>query len=171
MNAQSDGFLLVDSNWDFSLELVAHIQSLHEGLASNIIIAGDNTKQMLKMMFNEQIKDYCYCDFDNEISVSELATYLHRHHNISAVLLYSLDYHLASEEQRFIFDSLHPHRFLIEQSPQGFTLNMLRASTTLNHLSCHPNIVSLPAPDLILAKLTGLLCSKEKVLDNPVVDQ
>ncbi|MEJ6475046.1 hypothetical protein [Pseudoalteromonas piscicida] len=163
MNALSDGFLLVDSNWDFSLELVEHLQNIRTTGASNIIIAGDNTKQMLKMMFNEQIKDYCYCDFDNEISVSELASYLHRHHNINAILLYSLDYHLASEEQRFIFDSLHPHRFLIEQSPQGFQVDLLRSQATINHLSCHPETAGLSDPDLLLAKLTGLLCGKAKV--------
>ena len=90
MALQDGCFLLVDSNWDFSLELVEHIKARQLGAASNIIIAGDNTKQMLKMMFNEQIKDYCYCDFDNEISVSELATYLHQHHKICAVLFYAL---------------------------------------------------------------------------------
>lgn len=163
MNALSDGLLLVDSNWDFSQELVEHLQNVRSSQASNIIIAGDNTKQMLKMMFKEQIKDYCYCDFDNEISVSELASYLHRHHNIHAVLLYSLDYHLATEEQRFIFDSLHPHRFLIEQSPQGFQITKLHSQASINHLSCHPDTAGLPDPDLMLAKLTGLLCGKAKV--------
>ncbi|MCF7515551.1 hypothetical protein L3V43_18125 [Pseudoalteromonas sp. L23] len=163
MNALSDGFLLVDSNWDFSQELVEHLQNVRSSQASNIIIAGDNTKQMLKMMFKEQIKDYCYCDFDNEISVSELASYLHRHHNINAVLLYSLDYHLATEEQRFIFDSLHPHRFLIEQTPQGFQITKQHSQALINHLSCHPDTAGLPDPDLMLAKLTGLLCGKAKV--------
>lgn len=163
MNALSDGFLLVDSNWDFSQELVEHLQNVRSSQASNIIIAGDNTKQMLKMMFKEQIKDYCYCDFDNEISLSELASYLHRHHNIHAVLLYSLDYHLATEEQRFIFDSLHPYRFLIEQSPQGFQITKQHSQALINHLSCHPDTAGLPDPDLMLAKLTGLLCGKAKV--------
>ena len=164
MALQDGCFLLVDSNWDFSLELVEHIKARQPGAASNIIIAGDNTKQMLKMMFNEQIKDYCYCDFDNEISVSELATYLHQHHKICAVLFYALDYHLASSEQRFIFDSLHRFRFIIEQSPAGFEVSQLNASATINHLSCHPERNDLPSVALMLTELSQLLGVKSQVV-------
>lgn len=37
---------------------------------------------MVKLMFDELIKDYCYCDFSNEISVFELVSYLYEYYII-----------------------------------------------------------------------------------------
>ena len=75
--------------------------------ASTLIAAGSNTRQLVKMMFDELIKDYSYCDLENEISVSELINYLKEHHDLHGVLFNNTDYLLASDKQRFIYNSLH----------------------------------------------------------------
>ncbi|KZN33059.1 hypothetical protein [Pseudoalteromonas luteoviolacea] len=142
MSLNLDNFLLVDSNWEFSQEFVEFVKTLAPDTPSKIIIAGDNTKQMLKMMFKDQIKDYSYCDFDNEISVSELATYLHEHHQIKGVLINSLDYHLADEKQRFIFNSLHAERYTIEQLPNGYDYHRISDPFNNNHLTCNSSLAA-----------------------------
>ncbi|QPB82083.1 hypothetical protein CWC22_003290 [Pseudoalteromonas rubra] len=144
-----ENFLLVDSNWEFSREFAAHLKAQHPDAPSELLIAGDNTKQMLKMMFQEQVKDYCYCDFANEISVSELASYLHEHHKVKGVLIYALDYHLADETQRFIFNSLHRQRITVEQSDRGYVYHPLRDPFNNNHLTCH-STVSATTQDSVL---------------------
>ncbi|MBE0366853.1 hypothetical protein J8L98_07125 [Pseudoalteromonas sp. MMG013] len=129
-----DNFLLVDSNSEFSRELAEHLKANDQ--AENLIVAGDNTRHLVKMMFDNLISDYCYCDFANEISVSELATYLHDHHKIQGVLISSLDYKLANEAQLFILDSLHPKRYLVEQLTDGYQYQLISSNSHNNHLSC-----------------------------------
>ncbi|AOT07177.1 hypothetical protein [Pseudoalteromonas luteoviolacea] len=142
MSLKLDNFLLVDSNWEFSQEFVEFVKSLAPDTPSQLIIAGDNTKQMLKMMFKDQIKDYSYCDFDNEISVSELATYLHEHHKIQGVLIYALDYNLADEKQKFIFNSLHAERYTIEQLANGYDYHRINDTFNNNHLTCNSSLAA-----------------------------
>ncbi|WP_440054051.1 hypothetical protein ACSLBF_14420 [Pseudoalteromonas sp. T1lg65] len=137
MATKSSNFLLVDSNGEFSQELLDYLQSQAPQAPSDMIIAGDYTRQMLKMMFKQQVKDYYYCDFSNEISVTELASYLLDYHVINGVLLHALDYQLASREQKFIFNSLHPNRFLVDQTPQGYTIKLVSTHPIHNHLTCH----------------------------------
>lgn len=132
-----DNFLLVDSNSEFSREFTEYLKTNDN--SSNLIVAGDNTRHLVKMMFDNLISDYCYCDFANEISVSELASYLHEHHKIQGVLISSVDYHLANEAQLFIFNSLHPTRYLIEQRPSGYEYQPLSDTPHNNHLSCFQN--------------------------------
>ncbi|RJE76712.1 hypothetical protein BGP78_12045 [Pseudoalteromonas sp. MSK9-3] len=137
MSINLDNFLLVDSNSEFSREFTEHLKANNE--ANNLIVAGDNTRHLVKMMFDNLISDYSYCDFANEISVSELATYLHEHHTIQGVLISSVDYHLASEAQLFILDSLHPKRYLVEQTADGYHYTLISSHGHNNHLSCHFN--------------------------------
>ena len=95
-------------------------------------------------MFDELIKDYCYCDFSNEISVSELASYLHEHHDIAGVLFNETDYLLADDKQRFIFNSLHSVRFLIKELEDGYQFEPVADMAQNNHLSCQTEIAETP---------------------------
>ncbi|WP_105167396.1 hypothetical protein [Pseudoalteromonas sp. T1lg23B] len=144
MSIKPDNYLLVDSNSEFSREYAEYLRKHSHNKKSQLIVAGDNTRHLLKMMFDELIKDYSYCDFANEISVSELASYLNEHHNICGVLISSLDYHLANKEQQFIFNSLHPVRYLLDQQEDGgFKYQKLTDKANINHLSCQgplPNV-------------------------------
>ena len=72
------------------------------------------------MIFDELVKGYCYCDIENEISISELASYLHEHHNILRVLFNQTDYLLADDTQRFIYNSRHEKRYMVIQTDQGY---------------------------------------------------
>ena len=67
-------YLLIDIDNDFSRALAGHsFNSFENNAPSTLVIAGNNMRQLVKMMFDELIKDYCYCDFENEISVSEIS--------------------------------------------------------------------------------------------------
>ena len=105
-------------------------------------------RQLVKMMFDELIKDYCYCDFENEISVSELASYLHEHHDIQGVLFNHTDYLLADEKQRFIYNSLHKNRILINLDDTGYTLSRVTDETLTEPSQNHHDIAHTPQ-DLI----------------------
>ncbi|CAH9055987.1 hypothetical protein PSECIP111854_01698 [Pseudoalteromonas sp. CIP111854] len=138
MSLKLDNFLLVDSNMQFSREYTEFLKKHSANEESQIIAAGDNSRHLLKMMFDNLIKDYCYCDFANEISVSELATYLNEHHQICGVLISSVDYHLANKEQQFIFNSLHLVRYILVQQQDGsFEYEKLTDKANVNHLSCN----------------------------------
>jgi hypothetical protein len=138
-------YLLIDIDNDFSRALAGHsFNSSENNAPSTLVIAGNNMRQLVKMMFDELIKDYCYCDFENEISVSELASYLHEHHDIKGVLFNHTDYLLADEKQRFIYNSLHKNRFLVSQNEDGFTFNPVTDPGHSNHLSCHTDIAETP---------------------------
>jgi len=139
-----DALLLVDTNTEFTKSFAeCHFSEAHQR-PSNLIVAGDNTRILVKMMFQELIKDYCYCDISNEISVSELASYLHEHHNVSAVLINAHDYTLADDEQKFIFNSLHPVRFLVEENELGeFYFERLLDVGHDNHLSCSSKVAEV----------------------------
>jgi uncharacterized LabA/DUF88 family protein len=142
-------YLLIDIDNEFSRSFAEHyFNRTQQNAPSTLVIAGSNTRQLVKMMFEELIKDYCYCDLENEISVSELASYLHEHHYIQGVLLNKTDYLLANDTQRFIYNSLHENRFLVSQDENGFIFNPVTDPGHANHLSCHTDIVDTPQ-DLI----------------------
>lgn len=137
MLSKVETYLLVDTNTEFTQAFASFYFAPEECRPSNLVVAGDNTRLLVKMMFQELIKDYSYCDISNEISVSELASYLHEHHVIAAVLINAHDYKLADDEQRFIFNSLHPVRFLVEENESGeFYFERLLDTAHDNHLSC-----------------------------------
>lgn len=143
MPFEVDNYLLVDIDSDFSRAFAEHYFAQKK--PATLIAAGANTRQLVKLMFDELIKDYCYCDFHNEISVSELATYIHEHHNIKGVLINITDYQLADNEQKFIFDSLHSKRFLVKQTEQGFNFVSVTDQAHTNHLSCHSELAETSA--------------------------
>ena len=91
-------------------------------------------------MFDELAKGYCYCDIENEISISELASYLHEHHNVQGVLFNQTDYLLADDTQRFIYNSLHEKRYIISQTNHGYGINPINEECHSNHLSCDTDI-------------------------------
>ncbi|MFC3031979.1 hypothetical protein ACFOEE_05570 [Pseudoalteromonas fenneropenaei] len=132
--------LLVDTNSEFTREFAEYYASISD-TPCKLVVAGDNTRLLVKLMFQQRIQDYCYCDLSNEISVSELASYLHDHHHIDGVLISALDYHLADDSQRFIFNSLHPVRYLVVQDIDGnYHFERLLDSGFDNHLSCQGRV-------------------------------
>ncbi|KTF12455.1 hypothetical protein [Pseudoalteromonas sp. H105] len=142
MPFQVNNFLLIDNDSDFSRRFTEHY--FRGSQNSTLVIAGANTRQLVKLMFDQLIKDYCYCDFANEISVSELATYLHEHHEIAGVLFNETDYLLADDKQRFIYNSLHSVRFLVSEGEQGFQFSPVPDEAHNNHLSCQGDIAQTP---------------------------
>ena len=143
-------YLLVDIDNEFSRVFTEHYFASVEG--STLVVAGANSRHMVKLMFDELIKDYCYCDFSNEISVSELASYLHEHHNIKGVLINLTDYQLADDAQKFIYNSLHKIRYLVKQEEQGFSFAPCPDSAHINHLSCQTTIAETTTDLLPLAE-------------------
>lgn len=145
MPFQVNNFLLIDNDSDFSRQFTEHyFAQANAGEPSTLVIAGVNTRQLVKLMFDELIKDYCYCDFNNEISVSELASYLHEHHDIAGVLFNQTDYLLADDKQRFIFNSLHSVRFLVTEVDGGYHFEPVTEQAHNNHLSCQTDIAETP---------------------------
>jgi len=142
MPFQVSNFLLIDHDSDFSRRFTEYY--FGDSQNSTLVIAGANTRQLVKLMFDQLIKDYCYCDFANEISVSELATYLHEHHEISGVLFNETDYLLADDNQRFIYNSLHTVRFLVSENEHGFQFTPVADEAQNNHLSCQGDIAQTP---------------------------
>jgi hypothetical protein len=143
MTNKINNFLLVDIDNEFSRAFAEHYFAKAE--SSTLVVAGANSRQMVKLMFDELIKDYCYCDFSNEISVSELASYLHEHHTIQGVLINLTDYQLADDAQKFIYNSLHKIRYLVQQDEQGFSFTPCPDAAHINHLSCQSEIAETTA--------------------------
>ena len=99
------------------------------------------------------IASYAKKKFENEISVSELASYLHEHHDIKGVLFNQTDYLLADEKQRFIYNSLHEKRFLVTQDESGFAFSPVKDEGFSNHLSCHTDIADTSVDIIELTEL------------------
>ena len=138
-------YLLIDNDSEFSRQFTeSYFAKPNATIPSTLVIAGANTRQLVKLMFDELIKDYCYCDFNNEISVSELASYLHEHHDIAGVLFNQTDYLLADEKQRFIFNSLHSVRFLVSEKEGTYHFEPVTDEAQNNHLSCQTEIAETP---------------------------
>ena len=141
MSFEVNNYLLIDVDNQFSRAFAGYyFNSVKRDTPSSLVVAGSNTRLLVKMMFDDLIKDYCYCDFENEISVSELASYLHEHHDIKGVLFNETDYLLADEKQRFIYNSLHDKRFLVSQKEKRFIIKPVEEQGFSNHLSCHTDI-------------------------------
>ncbi|MGP5156632.1 hypothetical protein [Pseudoalteromonas prydzensis] len=155
MPFEVNNFLLIDNDSEFSRQFTEHYFA-QPHRPSTLVVAGANTRQLVKLMFDELIKDYCYCDFSNEISVSELASYLHEHHDIAGVLFNETDYLLADDKQRFIFNSLHSVRFLIKEAEDGYLFEPVADIAQNNHLSCQTEIAETPQDlDALCEKLNN----------------
>ncbi|NWL14369.1 hypothetical protein FHG08_01025 [Pseudoalteromonas sp. Scap03] len=140
MAIKTGSYLLIDIDNEFSRAFVKYYINTNDAAKKDIIIAGANTQKLVKMMFDELVKDYCYCDIENEISISELASYLHEHHNVQGVLFNQTDYLLADDTQRFIYNSLHEKRYIISQTNHGYDINPINEECHSNHLSCDTDI-------------------------------
>ncbi len=101
------------------------------------VIAGTNMRELTRLMLDSLIGDYCYCDFSNEISVTELAGYLYEHHDIAGVLLFSPHYRAVGKHQQWIYDSLHPNRLSYFPDELSYAFSPLMNPHTSNHLSCN----------------------------------
>ena len=127
---QVTNYLLIDIDNEFSRAFAQYNKNNNKSTTPcELIAVGSNTRQLVKMMFDEQIKDYCYCDLENEISVAELSHYLADHHSIHGVLFNSADYLLASDQQRSIYNSLNENRFLINLDDTEYTLSPITDDT------------------------------------------
>ncbi|WP_462159098.1 hypothetical protein [Pseudoalteromonas sp. GB56] len=124
-------FLLIDSDPLLSRAFCAQVNS------EELIVAGANTRHMVKLMFDHNAKDYCYCDFENEISVAELSSYMSRHHKIEGVLIFAEIYESAGNTLKWIIDSLHENRVLIVKHPTHYEFKKLDTVFRKNHLSCN----------------------------------
>ncbi|MBB1301171.1 hypothetical protein H5183_07465 [Pseudoalteromonas sp. SR44-8] len=145
MPFEVNNYLLIDNDSEFSRQFTEYYFAQPHGTSpSTLVVAGANTRHLVKLMFDQLIKDYCYCDFSNEISVSELASYLHEHHDIAGVLYNQTDYLLADDKQRFIFNSLHSVRFLIKEIDDGYLFEPVTDLAQNNHLSCQTEIAETP---------------------------
>ncbi|MGO3299950.1 MAG: hypothetical protein ACTILD_04405 [Pseudoalteromonas sp.] len=154
MPFEINNYLLVDYDTEFTRRFAEYY--FCGKTTSALVVAGANTRSLVKLMFDEFIKDYCYCDFENEISVSELATYVHEHHNVAGVLINKTDYLLSDEKQRFIFNSLHTVRFLITEKDDGFSFEAAPDDAQSNHLSCQSDIAETPQNlDALFEKLNN----------------
>lgn len=153
MSFEVTNYLLIDIDNEFSRTFAEYyFKHATPNTPSTLIVAGSNTRKLVKMMFDELIKDYCYCDLENEISVSELATYLHEHHDIQGVLFNNTDYLLADEKQRFIYNSLHEKRYVVSADDSGYTFDRITDEGFKNHLSCDTDIAETPKDLIALAK-------------------
>ena len=144
-----NNYLLVDIDNEFSRAFAQHYFASAEN--STLVVAGANSRHMVKLMFDQLVKDYCYCDFSNEISVSELASYLHEHNDIQGVLINQTDYQLANDAQKFIYNSLHKIRYLVQQDGHSFSFTPCPDAAHINHLSCQSEIAETTA-DVLSAK-------------------
>ncbi|TMP07100.1 hypothetical protein CWC11_07590 [Pseudoalteromonas sp. S3178] len=141
MPVQVTNYLLIDIDNEFSRAFAQYNKNNNKSSTPcELIAVGSNTRQLVKMMFDEQIKDYCYCDLENEISVAELSHYLADHHSIHGVLFNSADYLLASDQQRSIYNSLNENRFLINLDDTEYTLSRITDDTLTEPLIAEHDI-------------------------------
>nr|WP_081707854.1 hypothetical protein [Pseudoalteromonas sp. TB13] len=153
MPLEITNYLLIDIDNEFSRAFAEYyVNNNGKTKTSTLIAAGSNTRQLVKMMFDELIKDYSYCDLENEISVSELINYLKEHHDLHGVLFNSTDYLLASDKQRFIYNSLHEKRFLISLDDTGYTLSLVTDETLTEPSQNHHDIAHTPQDLIDLAE-------------------
>ena len=137
MPLEATNYLLIDIDNEFSRAFAEFYVNNGKTKASTLIAAGNNTRQLVKMMFDELIKDYSYCDLENEISVSELINYLKEHHDLHGVLIYN---------------SLHEERFLISFDDTGYTLSLVTDETLTEPSQNHHDIAHTPQDLIDLAE-------------------
>ncbi|WP_415637532.1 hypothetical protein [Pseudoalteromonas distincta] len=153
MPLEATNYLLIDMDNEFSRAFAEYyVNNNGKTKVSKLIAAGSNTRQLVKMMFDELIKDYSYCDLENEISVSELINYLKEHHNLNGVLINNADYLLANDKQRFIYNSLHEDRFLINLDDTGYTLSRVTDETLTEPSQNYHDIARTPQDLIDLAE-------------------
>ncbi|GAA61093.1 hypothetical protein P20652_2967 [Pseudoalteromonas sp. BSi20652] len=153
MPLEVTNYLLIDIDNEFSRAFAEHYTTAPSKKTPSLLIAaGSNTRQLVRMMFDELIKDYSYCDLENEISVSELINYLTEHHNLQGVLFNSTDYLLASDKQRFIFNSLHENRFLISVDDTGYTVSPITDENLIKPSTANIDIAHTPQDLIELAE-------------------
>ena len=102
---------------------------------SKLVVAGNNTRHLLRMMYDHLIEDYTYCDFNSEISVAELKQYVSTYHHIDGLYLFADYYQQQPSETKQLITSLHKQVFLIKSdlSQQIFTCEAL--NQTQSHIT------------------------------------
>lgn len=125
--------LLLDTDPQSSRMLFAQKQF------SDLVAAGANTRHLLLQMSSNHIKDFCYCDFNNEISVIELVNYAAKFHQVQGVLVFESAYRNGSAQFRALVNALHPRRVLINDLQQNCELSLIEEPFKRNHLSLMDN--------------------------------
>ena len=102
---------------------------------TKLVVAGNNTRHLLRMMYDHLIEDYTYCDFNSEISVAELKQYVSTYHHIDGLYIFADYYEQQSAETKQLITSLHKHVFLVKSdlSQQIFTCEAL--NQTQSHIA------------------------------------
>ncbi|SFC69690.1 hypothetical protein [Pseudoalteromonas denitrificans] len=131
-------FLLID-NPLFSTRQFCYFVTEHK---STIIGTGEDTRKLLKMMYDHLIEDYCYCNFEDELSISQMTDYLDKYHHLSGVFICDDIYLNAKPSIKRVIKSLHNNIYLVNgDSINNFNISRLQNTQVLdnNYLSAQEN--------------------------------
>lgn len=96
---------------------------------SKVIGTGENTRNLLRMMYDHLVEDYCYCDFSDELSISQMSVYLKNHHNLDGVFIFEKMFYEANTQKQKIIRRLHKNVYLVsENSHNDFQISKLPKS-------------------------------------------
>jgi len=119
-------FLLID-NPSFPSRQFCHYLSEQN---SRVIGTGENTRNLLRMMYDHLVDDYCYCDFNDELSISQMSVYLKNYHTLDGVFIFEDMYQEAGPQKQKIIKGLHENIYLVnEQSFNSFKISKLEKSS------------------------------------------
>jgi len=118
-------FLLID-NPSFPSRRFCHFLIENK---STVIGTGDNTRNLLRMMYDHLVKDYCYCDFSDEISASYMSVYLNNYHDFDGVFISHKIFKIANSKKQEIIKGLHKNIYLVDEpSVNNFKISKLTKS-------------------------------------------
>ena len=126
-------FLLID-NPSFPSRQFCHYLTEKN---SKVIGTGENTRNLLRMMYDHLVEDYCYCDFADELSISQMSVYLKNYHALDGVFIFENMFKEASPQKQKIIKSLHKNIYLVDEPEiNNFKISKLKKSpgTTYSYL-------------------------------------
>jgi len=96
---------------------------------AKIIGTGKNTRNLLRMMYDHLVEDYCYCDFNDELSISQMSVYLKNHHALDGIFIFENMFKEASIQQQKVIKGLHKNIYFVdEQSGNQFKISKFKKS-------------------------------------------
>jgi len=118
-------FLLIDNASFSSRQFCHHLAEKN----SKVIGTGENTRNLLRMMYDHLVEDYCYCDFTDEISISQMSVYLKNYHALDGVFICNNMFNEASSQKQKIIRGLHKNIYLVDEpSINNFKISKLQKS-------------------------------------------
>lgn len=126
-------FLLIDNPSFPSRQFCQYLKERK----STLIGTGDNTRNLLRMMYDHLVEDYCYCNFDDEISASHMFVYLNNHHDFDGVFISRKIFKEAGPKEQGIIKGLHKNIYLVDEPEiNNFKISKLKKSpeTTYSYL-------------------------------------